>query len=111
MMSASSEEEEKPPLDDSFLSPNADNEKEVVSEKEMEEGTINTAARTKTFKANWDDFIPTYRGRPVSKDEAKALNPGEIKEISIMCRSNVSSYPPVSTSISRNGLLYSAPPL
>lgn len=78
--------------EDRSSSSRKDNEKEVMDEKEMEEGTINTAARTKTFKANWDDFIPTYRGRPVPRDETKPFNPGEIKEISIMCRSNVGSF-------------------
>ena len=49
--------------------------------------------KTKTFKANWEDFKPTYRGRPVPSNEAKELNPAEIKEISIMCRSNVRTIP------------------
>ena len=58
------------------------------TEKEDEESTA-SKGKTETFKANWKDFKPTYRGRPVPSKEAKELNPAEIKEISIMCRSNV----------------------
>lgn len=46
--------------------------------------------KMKTFKAEWKDFEATYRGRPVSGNEAKSLDPSQIKEISLMCRSNVS---------------------
>lgn len=37
--------------------------------------------------AAWKDFKPTYRGRPA--EDAEALDPACIKEIAIMCRSNV----------------------
>ncbi|KAK9899520.1 NADH:ubiquinone oxidoreductase complex I intermediate-associated protein 30 [Cystobasidium minutum MCA 4210] len=47
-----------------------------------------TSGRNKIFKATWDQFVPTYRGRPIPKHEAKPFNPADIKEISIMCRSN-----------------------
>lgn len=67
---------------------NMQDEKEVNQEK-MEEGTM-MGAKNKTFKAEWKDFKATYRGRPVDPHEAKPLNPADIKEISIMCRSNVS---------------------
>ena len=39
-----------------------------------------------TVTAEWKDFKPTYRGRP--KDDADPLDPGQVKEWSIMARSN-----------------------
>ena len=54
-------------------------------------GTEAGRGRHVTFRAKWEEFVPTYRGRPVPRNEVKPLNPIEIKEISIMCRSNVSA--------------------
>jgi hypothetical protein len=65
----------------------------VVDEKldsEKESDIKTTSGKTKTYTAEWSDFKPTYRGRPVPPEEAKKLDPKEINEISIMCRSNVS---------------------
>lgn len=43
-------------------------------------------SEAKVLEANWDDFKPTYRGRP--KADAPPIDPSEIVEVSIMCRSN-----------------------
>ena len=45
---------------------------------------------TVTLRARWADFTPTYRGRP--KPDAEPLHPERIREISLMCRSNVSHH-------------------
>lgn len=71
--------------------PDAEKELKMENEGKREAGSGATGrGKTKTFKADWEDFKPTYRGRPVPPHEAKKVDPAEIKEISIMCRSNVS---------------------
>ena len=39
-------------------------------------------------EARWEDFKPTYRGKPVPDSKAKPLATDRIHEISFMCRSN-----------------------
>jgi hypothetical protein len=41
------------------------------------------------LQASWKDFKPTYRGRP--SNDAEPLDPASIREMAIMCRSNVSA--------------------
>jgi len=64
-----------------------------MTEKQGKNDTVMvvSSGKTKTYTAMWKDFKPTYRGRPVPPEEAKKLDPSQIKEISIMCRSNVRS--------------------
>lgn len=38
------------------------------------------------LEAKWDQFLPKYRGRPAT--DAKPLNPSQVKEFSIMARSD-----------------------
>ena len=52
-------------------------------------GNIGAASTTTlAYRAYWHQFHATYRGKPVEKDEVPSLDPGKIKEISVMCRSN-----------------------
>lgn len=44
---------------------------------------------TPTLRARWKDFKPTYRGRPA--EDAEPLDPADIQEVAIMCRSNASA--------------------
>ncbi|GAA5878663.1 hypothetical protein JCM3774_000443 [Rhodotorula dairenensis] len=57
----------------------SDVEKGVVADAEKQTTSVTVLAR-------WDQFKPTYRGRP--KEDADPLNPEQIYELSFMCRSN-----------------------
>ncbi|GAA5873107.1 hypothetical protein JCM1840_005571 [Sporobolomyces johnsonii] len=67
-----------------------DDHPEVVSDEEKEIGQDEkgTAAggRRVSVLARWDEFTPTYRGRP--QRDAKPLDPTRIYELGFMCRSN-----------------------
>ncbi|GAA95755.1 uncharacterized protein L969DRAFT_92879 [Mixia osmundae IAM 14324] len=45
-----------------------------------------TSSSTVTKLALWSDFEPTYRGR--AQPDAPALDPAQIRELSVMCRSD-----------------------
>ncbi|GAA5988695.1 hypothetical protein JCM10908_003678 [Rhodotorula pacifica] len=60
-----------------------DEEKRGFGDEMEKEGKARTAV---TVLAKWDQFRPTYRGRP--KEDADPLDPGQIYELSFMCRSN-----------------------
>lgn len=67
-----------------------DDDANLGADQDVEKQSTSIAEHTLVHRARWSEFKPTYRGRPVRKDDPmwRPFTPASIKEISIMCRSN-----------------------
>ncbi|GAA6061492.1 hypothetical protein JCM10212_000196 [Sporobolomyces blumeae] len=66
-----------------WLEKSSEGEKDLV---ERREGRVEQDSIDVDVEARWDEFRPTYRGRP--QDDAKPLDTEAIYELSFMCRSS-----------------------